>query len=230
MGLRRHWLLFVNQIPFFFFPMMVKSFFTVLLLAVTLPVSAFDSFWPDLTTSDNWSCFESSHIGANDCVRLFSSNLTNGNYWQNDSSAGNYAGFEFNSYKRIAKYTIINVNNDPTLLMKSWRFQAETGSGWVDLDEQNGFSIQYGKRYDFEILHPVEAKRYRLIVDVAWVDGVLLTDLTMHEGKVDTNVLTIQKPDADAEKILELLNAVNVALGLFSIIFTFLYVWKQSLL
>jgi len=37
-------------------------------------------------------------------------------------------------------------------------------------------------------------------------------------------VLTIQKPDADAEKILELFKAVNVAIGLFSLLFTLVYV------
>lgn len=186
-------------------------------------------FWPDLTTTANGFCFEDSHIGANDCARVFSSNLTNGTYWQNDSGAGHYFWFEFNSFKKIAKYTVINVNNDPTLLMKSWRFQAETWSWWVTLDTQSNYSLQYGNRYEFEILNPVEAKKYRVLVDVAGIDGTLVTDVTMHEWTEKQWELTVNYADADAEKAVQMIVAYNTAVLLFCLVFFFLYLWKQAL-
>jgi len=209
---------------------MVKRILAIAILCgITTVNASYTSFWPDLTTQANGTCFEDSHIGANDCARVFASNLTNWTYWQNDSSAGHYFGFNFNSFKKIAKYTVINVNNDPTLLMKSWRFQAETGTGWLTLDTQSGFTIQYGNRYEFEILDPVEAKRFRVLIDVAWIDGVLVTDVTMHEWTEKIGDLTVNYADADAEKAKELIISYNTAFLVFVIIFWILYVWKQAL-
>lgn len=155
---------------------MYKIILSILFFIILFP-SALFAYSQDLTLPSNGNCFEDSHNGANGCERAFNDVLNNGNYWQNWPFSWHFVWFNFFDLTKVTRFSIINTNADYTFFIKDFHLEAETASGWVTLSTINDYTPLSGTRYYFDILFPVYAHKYRLVVDEAGTDGILITQL-----------------------------------------------------
>lgn len=159
---------------------MKKIIFTLSILFFPVVLNA--SHLESLTTYTNGICIEDAHVWANDCSRAFDWITTATNYWQSSTLSGHYVWFSFYSSRKIAKYWIINSNNDAPFNMTAFRFQALVEWVWTTLDTKSPYTVVPGKWVYTELLNPVYSTQYRVIVDTPWSSWTLISEIAMFDS------------------------------------------------